>query len=128
MRPTAALIVDDEPDHALIIRRLLADLAPGLPIEVVATLEELQPRLDETPGGALVLFDRLLGGIEVLPALRALANTRSDLTIALLSAWLSEEDEAAALKAGAEVAEQKPTTLEGWRSLLGGLLARARSA
>lgn len=127
-RPAAALIVDDEPDHALIIRHLLGELAPGLPIEVIGTAADLDARLRDAPGGALVLCDRLLAGTEVLPTLRGVAGERSDLTIALLSAWLSDEDRIRAMEAGATHAAQKPATLGEWRALLGDLLQAATPA
>jgi CheY-like chemotaxis protein len=126
--PAAALVVDDEPDHAMLICHLLADLAPELSVEVISTAADLATRLRQAPAGALVLCDRLLGGAEVLPVLRSVAGDRSDLTIALLSAWLNDDDHARAIEAGATHAAQKPATLGEWRTLLGSLLEGATSA
>ncbi len=124
-QPPAALIVDDEPDHAMIIERVLATLAPALDVRVVA-LDDLERRLcEEAPAGALVLMDRMLGGREIYGTLHAVRERRDDLTIGLLSASLSDLDRQRALRAGAHEAAEKPASLEGWRTLLGRLLAVA---
>ncbi len=57
-----------------------------------------------------------------LPALR---TARPDLTIAVLSAALSDEDRERALAAGADRAAQKPGKIAEWRTLLSDLLSLA---
>ena len=126
-QPPAALIVDDEPDHAMIIERVLATLAPTLDVRIVA-LDDVERRLcEEAPVGALVLMDRMLGGREVYGTLHAVRERRDDLTIGLLSASLSDLDRERALQAGAHEAAEKPASLDGWRMLLGRMLAVAAS-
>lgn len=121
MSATHVLIVDDEADHALIVRHLLGSLAPGAVIETIEGADGLAERLRAAPDGAIVLLDRLLGGMETLPVLEDLGG-REDLRIAVLSAWLPPEDERRALEAGAFLATTKPATLDGWRALLRELL------
>lgn len=121
MTATHVLIVDDEADHALIVRHLLGALAPGAVIETIEVADGLAERLRDVPAGAAVLLDRLLGGVETLPVLEGLA-AREDLRVALVSAWLPPEEERRALEAGAFLATTKPATLDGWRALLRELL------
>ncbi len=127
LRPPAVLVVDDEHDHALIVRELLAMAEPGLSVELVAgassTHGALPPSIDGAPAGALVLIDRLLAGRDCYPMLGRCACERPDLTLAVLSAALSEEERGRALAAGAHEAAEKPATLVEWRELLRRLLA-----
>ena len=120
--PTALVIVDDERDHAEIIRQLTAEIAPDLHVRVVQELGELSEGLRSAPPGALLLIDRVVHGrdsIELLPALRAL---RPDVTAVMLSAALSDRDRTRALAAGADRAVQKPGRIADWRELLADLL------
>jgi DNA-binding NtrC family response regulator len=121
--PSAVLIVDDEVDHAFIVRRMLADVAPDLPVEVITHPSGIASRLLEAPEGALVLMDRRLGPTESLDLLPGLREARPDLAVAILSAALVDEDRERALRLGALDAAEKPGTLDGWRTLLTGLLA-----
>ena len=120
--PTALVIVDDEADHAEIIRQLTAEIAPDLHVRVVQELGELSQGLRRAPPGALLLIDRVVHGrdtIDLLPALRAL---RPDMTAVMLSAALSDRDRRRALAAGAHRAVQKPGRIADWRELLADLL------
>lgn len=120
--PTALVIVDDEADHAEIIRQLTAEIAPDLHVRVVQELSQLSRGLRRAPPGALLLIDRVVHGretIELLPALRAL---RPDMTAVMLSAALSDRDRQRALAAGAHRAVQKPGRIADWRELLDDLL------
>lgn len=132
LRPPAVLIIDDEPDHAQIVRQLLAMSEPGLSVELVSgelesgtgpRHEALPPSIGATPAGALVLVDRLLAGRDCYPMLGRCARERPDLTLVVLSAALSPEERRRALAAGAHEAAEKPATLSEWRGLLGRLLA-----
>ncbi len=134
-RPPAVLVVDDEPDHAVIVRELLAMAEPGLAVELVGGAVEaraaaaeparasLPPAIVEAPAGALVLVDRLLAGYDCYPIVDVCARERPDLTLVVLSAALPEEERRRALSAGAHEAAEKPGTLTEWRGLLGRLLA-----
>ncbi len=117
------VVVDDDIDHALIVRLVLARMAPDAPIEVMTDPRGLAQRLVEVPQGALVLMDRQLDGrdgIDLLPLLRA---ERPDLRTVLLSAALPEPDRLRALAAGAYAAVEKPGSLIGWHRLMESLLA-----
>jgi len=119
---TAVVIVDDETDHALIVEYVFAETAPDLPVESIASPAEAAQRIVDAPHGALILVDRLFGGADSIPALGEMRALRSDLRIVLLSAALSDEDREAALRHGAERAEEKPRSLRGWRDLVESLL------
>lgn len=120
----SVVIVDDEVDHAIIIRRVLAGIAPGAIVDVMTDPRNVDERLRDAPEGALLLVDRMLGGRESIGMLPDLLAHRPDLSVALLSAALIETDRARALDAGAIAAEEKPASLEGWRSLLRDLIGR----
>lgn len=118
----AIVVVDDDIDHALIVRLVLSRLAPDAPIEVMTDPRALAQRLVEAPPGALVLMDRQLDGrdgIDLLPLLHA---ERPDLRTVLLSASLPEPDRLRALAAGAHAAVEKPGSLVGWQRLMESLL------
>ncbi|MDA0364973.1 MAG: response regulator [Chloroflexi bacterium] len=123
------VIIDDEVDHAIIIRRVLVDVAPYAAVDVMTDPRKVEERLAEAPIHALLLMDRLLAGRQSIELIPALLCARPDLSIALLSAALSEEDRDRALATGALAAVEKPATLDGWRVLLRDLLGlhRARS-
>ena len=120
--PPTLVIVDDEVDHAAIIQHLIGDMAPRLPVEVMTDAVDLLERLTAVPEHALALLDRLIEGREVYGVLTELRAARPDLTLAVLSAALSEEDRQRALRAGADHAAQKPGSLADWRALLRSLL------
>jgi DNA-binding NtrC family response regulator len=116
-------IVDDDVDHAFIARHVLRGLAPDADVRVLHALDGVARELAAAPAGTLVLLDRLLGGVETYGVLAETHATRPDLHVALLSAWLTPEEEARARAAGAAAASEKPSTLDGWRALLGSLIA-----
>jgi DNA-binding NtrC family response regulator len=118
------VIVDDEVDHAIIIRRVLADVAPDAPVDVMTDARRIDVRLLQVPQGALLLMDRLLDGRESVSLLPALLEQRPDVSVAILSAALIEADRDRALRAGAIAAAEKPASLDGWRALLRDLLTR----
>ncbi len=129
--PPALIIVDDEVDHALIIRSLVTEMDADLPVEVITEASGVVERLEQAPERALLLLDRMLDGREVFEWLGTLRAARPDLTIAVLSAALSEEDRERALNAGADHAAQKPGGIAGWRALLAEVMrlaARRRGA
>ena len=123
--PRALIIVDDEVDHALIIRSLVTEMAADLPVEVMTEASGLVERLKQAPERALLLLDRILDGREVFEWLGTLRAARPDLTIAVLSAALSEDDRERALNAGADHAAEKPGDIAGWRALLAELMRLA---
>ena len=124
--PASVLIVDDDPDHAYIARYVLLGLAPQLEVRIFTALAGLARELAAAPADSLVLLDRLLAGVETYAALEEARAARPDLRVALLSAWLTPEEEQRARSAGATTAAEKPASLDGWRALLGGLLGGSR--
>ena len=72
LRPV--VVVDDDIDHALIVRLVLAQVAPDAEIQIMTDPRALAQRLMDAPRGALVLMDRNLDGrdgIDLLPLLRS---------------------------------------------------------
>ena len=88
--PSAVFIVDDEADHALIATHVLRGLAPEMDVRVLSALEGLAVALASAPAGAVVLLDRMIGGVESYATLRAVLEARPDLRVTLVSAWLTE--------------------------------------
>jgi DNA-binding response OmpR family regulator len=122
------LIVDDDVDHAVIARAVLASVAPDLTVDTCLDPRLALQRLADAPPSAIVLIDRMLDGVESLPMLRHIVRQRPDLYVVLLSSALSAEDQRRALSAGATEATEKPGGLEAWRALMRGILARAHPA
>ncbi|GMU41734.1 MAG: hypothetical protein AMXMBFR23_26000 [Chloroflexota bacterium] len=120
---THVVIVDDEVDHAVISRMVLAQVAPGLDVETHTDLVGLEVRLHAVPQDALVIVDRMLGRVESFDLVRALKRVRPDLTVVLVSAVLTPEDRRRALESGASDTAEKPGDLEGWRALFRRLLS-----
>lgn len=125
MTYTHVVIVDDEVDHAVISRMVLAQVAPGLAVETFTDLVGLEVRLHAVPQGALVIVDRMLGLVESFDLVRALTRVRPDLSVVLVSAVLTPEDRGRALESGAVAAAEKPGDLEAWRAFFRGLLSGA---
>ena len=126
--PPNVVVVDDDIDHALIVRLVLSRLAPDAAIEVMTDPRALAQRLVEGPRGALVFMDRQLDGrdgIDLLPLLRA---ERPDLRTVLLSSALPEADRLRALAAGAYAATEKPGSLIGWQRLVESMLGAGVTA
>ena len=127
--PPIVFVDDDDIDHVVIIRHMLADVASDLPVETITDPYDLLARLVEAASpGALLLIDRLLGGHEVYDTMTQLCAARPDVTVVMLSAALGDEERQRALASGARRAEQKPGSLAGWRELLGELVGGAPAA
>lgn len=122
------VIVDDDVDHAVIARTVLASVAPEVPVTTLTDPRGLGTRLAEVDRGALVLIDRVLDVEESYSVIRQVAALRPDLRFVMLSAALSRDDAARAIRAGATGSAEKPGSLGGWRTLLGRLLDEAEAA
>ena len=112
------VVVDDDVDHALLVRMVLRQIAPGADVTVMTDPRELAERLAAAPEGALVLMDRRLDGRDGAAMFPALRESRPDLRLVLLSAALSDRERDRALALGAHAALEKPGSLVGWRVLL----------
>ena len=119
------LIVDDDIDHAVILRTVLGLVAPDAPTETCTDVSRLPDVLIEAAPGALVFIDRMLRGVDSLRYLEAVCAARTDLHIVVLSAALSREDRQRACDAGAVDAFEKPGSLVEWRALLSQVLGDA---
>ena len=128
LRPSAVLVVEDDPDHARIAQIVLMALVPGIPIEICGVRAEAARALDDLPHGTLVLMDRVLHGVEAFDAIVELRVRRPDVAIVMLSALLSSVDRTYAIACGALDAIEKPSTLAAWRSTLGALVVAADDA
>jgi CheY-like chemotaxis protein len=116
--PMSVVIVDDEVDHAIIIRRVLAGIAPDVAVSAMTDTRAIAERVRGAPDHALLLVDRMLDGRESFDLVSGLLRDRPDLSVALLSAALVDTDRDRALRAGAIAAAEKPGSLDGWRTLL----------
>ena len=116
------LVVDDDLDHLIIVRRVLARLAPRFRVTTIVDSRDLMPRVLAAPHGALLLIDCRLGDADGLALLAEACRARPDLRAALLSAALTRSEQRRALACGARIAAEKPAALEGWRTLLETLL------
>jgi len=122
------LIVDDDIDHAVILRTVLAGVAPGASTETCTDPSRLPEVLLEAPPDAVVFIDRMLSGIASFAHVRRARDERPDLHLVLLSSALSDDDRERARAAGATDALEKPATLAGWRVLLDQVLGAASRA
>ena len=121
----SVVIVDDEVDHALIVRLVLHQVAPDATVAVMTDPRALAARLVEAPLGSVVLLDHNLDGRDGIELLPLLAAERSDLRVVLLSAALTEPDRLRALAAGAYDAAEKPSSVAEWRAFVTALLDTA---
>lgn len=112
------LIVDDDIDHAVILRAVIASVAPDCPTDTCTDPSRLPDALLEAEPGAVVFIDRMLRGVESFDQLPDVTRLRPDLHVVVLSSALSEDDERRARSAGAAAAIEKPATLAQWRSLV----------
>jgi len=122
------VIVDDNVDHAVIARTVIASMAPQVEVTTLTDPRGLDRRLAEVERDALVLIDRVLDVTESYGLMRQVGEVRSDLRFVMLSSALSAEDAERAARAGAVASAEKPGSLDGWRSLLARLLDEAEAA
>ena len=118
----SVVIVDDEVDHALIVRLVLHQIVPDATVAIMTDPRALAQRLIEAPLGSVVLLDRHLDGCDGIELLPLLAAERGDLRVVLLSAALTEPDRLRALAGGAYDAVEKPSSVVEWRSFVTALL------
>lgn len=122
------VIVDDELDHAVISRLVLAQVAPEVGVDTFTDLQGLASRLAQVAPRSLVVMDRMLNGTESFGLIEELKGARPDLTVVLVSAVLSSQDAQRAAGAGAMLAAEKPGDLIAWRAFFTDLLGRRPAA
>lgn len=125
MRARPVLIVDDEIDHAVILRAVIASVAPDSSTDICTDPSRLPGALLEAEPRAVVFIDRLLHGVESFGYLPDVTRRRPDLYVVVLSSALSEEDQQRARSAGAAGAIEKPGSLALWRALVTRVLDEA---
>src|SRR6266702_5290428 len=115
LHPPLVSIVDDDVSVRRSTRRLLQ--SAGLRAEAFASAEEFlnSERAEET---ACLILDLRMPGMNGLELQRRLAQNRNGIPVIFLSAHASEEDERAALQAGAVQFLRKPISKE---ALLGAI-------
>src|SRR3954466_2563375 len=114
-RDHQVLVVDDEPDIRELLELTL--LKMGLGVTSVPTIAEAKERLKDGRF-QLCLTDMRLPDGEGLDLVRHISSLRSDLPVAVITAFGSAENAVAALKAGAFDYVSKPVGLEQLRALV----------
>jgi two-component system response regulator PilR (NtrC family) len=114
-RDHQVLVVDDEPDIRELLELTL--LKMGLGVTSVPTIAEAKERLKDGRF-QLCLTDMRLPDGEGLELVRHISSLRSDLPVAVITAYGSAENAVAALKAGAFDYVSKPVGLEQLRALV----------
>ena len=114
-RDHQVLVVDDEPDIRELLELTL--LKMGLGVTSVPTIAEAKERLKDGRF-QLCLTDMRLPDGEGLDLVRHISSLRSDLPVAVITAFGSAENAVAALKAGAFDYVSKPVGLEQLRALI----------
>jgi two-component system, NtrC family, response regulator PilR len=114
-RDHQVLVVDDEPDIRELLELTL--LKMGLGVTSVPTIAEAKERLKDGRF-QLCLTDMRLPDGEGLELVRHISSLRSDLPVAVITAFGSAENAVAALKAGAFDYVSKPVGLEQLRALV----------
>jgi len=114
-RDHQVLVVDDEPDIRELLELTL--LKMGLGVTSVPTIAEAKERLKDGRF-QLCLTDMRLPDGEGLDLVRHISSLRSDLPVAVITAFGSAENAVAALKAGAFDYLAKPVALEQLRALV----------
>lgn len=133
--PQWILLVEDDTDHVLLMRRALRPLSAELVLEVAPDGPSALARLQRPgPPPALVLLDLnmpRLDGLEVLARIRADAQMAGVPTV-MLTTSARDQDRAASLEFGADEFYTKPVSFqalgETLRALVRRYLARAVGA
>ena len=114
-RGPQVLVVDDEPDIRELLELTLVKM--GLAVTSVPSIAQAKERLRDERFD-LCLTDMRLPDGEGLELVRHIAGLRSDLPVAVITAYGSAENAVAALKAGAFDYVSKPVGLEQLRALV----------
>jgi len=116
------LLIDDDPDHVLLIRRALRDLGNERDVESLSDGEEALAWLDVAPEPPdLILLDINmpgLSGFEVLSRLRA-DERHKRVPVVMLTSSDAQADIARAYELGASGYIAKPSHYQDLRAVLG---------
>lgn len=121
------MLVEDDADHVLLMRRALRPMGPDLVLEVAHDGPSALARLRlPGPPPALVLLDLnmpRLDGLEVLARIRADAQMAGVPTV-MLTTSARDQDRAASLESGADAFYTKPVSFQALGETLRALVAR----
>lgn len=129
------LVVEDDPDHALLLRMAVERARPGTPVRVVSQGEEAVAYLsgevpyedrDEHPFPALVILDLLLpglGGFHILEWCRDREELR-DVPLVVLSSSVNPAHRERSLELGARSFHSKPPDVVELGETVGSILER----
>lgn len=118
------LIVDDEPDHATMLRAILERSAAR--VEIALTAEEAI-RLAAAERFAVAIVDLRLPGRDGLAVMHALRRLQPWVEVIILTAYPSPTTCRSALTEGAAAYLEKPFAPEALRALVVTLLDRAEA-
>lgn len=114
--PRRVLVVEDDPDHAWILKALLA--AIGFVVVMAADLATARAALSVSPTVDAVVLDVVLPDGDGLDLCREIKAQHPGLPVVVLTAWASSEIEAAAMSAGADAFLLKPFDPDGIATLV----------
>jgi two-component system, response regulator, stage 0 sporulation protein F len=120
--PPAMVLVDDEPDVRIILRRLLASVADGYELVTVGTGAEALAALAVRSVPLLITDYNMPGmsGLELAQAVKAIAPTT---TVVMISAYVTPEMTRRAEAAGADYFVPKPFPFEQLEAIVRRALA-----
>jgi len=116
------LVVDDEPDHGLTVRAILA--RDGVAVDFAASPEEALARGAEQRYDVAIL-DLRMPGRDGLSLMHALRRDLPRLRVIILTAYPSPTTCRTALTEGASAYLEKPCAPEALRAMVASLLAEA---
>lgn len=119
-RGPLVLVVDDERDHALTVRAILA--RDDLEVSLAADADEAL-QLARVHDFRLAIIDLRLPGRDGLATMHALWRERPGLRCLILTAYPSPGTLRTALSEGASAYLEKPCSPEGLRAIVASLLA-----
>ena len=103
----AILVVEDERDILVVLRRILRDLTTDNDIIAVPDAETALEHLDRQPF-ALIITDYVMPGMSGLELARRVRERSRDTTVVMITAYGTAALEQAAVEAGVEALLRKP--------------------
>ncbi|MCA9544883.1 MAG: response regulator [Myxococcales bacterium] len=120
------LVVEDDPDHVLLLRRALRPLKGSLHLEVAPDGQSALERLRAGAHPDLILLDinmPRVSGLEVLEAIKG-DPALADIPTVMLTTSAREEDRSASLSRGANEFYTKPVSFRRFSETLLSLVCR----
>lgn len=114
--PRHVLLVEDDPDHAWILKALL--VAIGFVVLVAVDLARAREALAAPTTIDAVVLDVVLPDGDGLELCREVKAQRPELPVIVLTAWVSPQSRTAAMAAGADAFLLKPFDPDGIATLV----------